>query len=954
MKHFSTKTKLLVMAVAVCLCMPMTASYLSNKANILGAVDSEGRYFVNDFEDNIPMTEAETSDLATIVVEGEGEWQFHYAFVSTNTSYIVSGAQNLRLKKNGSYVVTPVLDKGVKTVTFNTKRNNAGIDVLKSYDGGKSWVAAETVAKGTGEKTVTIEDMAVNRIKIANSTSKDADIDDLIVTAQAYGVEAQVSTGGVANITKNTADLSGSMIDRGDQPITDLGIVWSTKENPTVGDFKESTDNLNATEFTISADGLKASTTYYYRAFAVSNAGTVYGENKTFTTEQATQAVISTKDLTRSINKYVSGGIITDDGGADILEVGVLYGENSGLDLSNAAKVNPNAIKSNFTVTLPVQEGKTYHYRAFTTTTVGTSYGEEKTITIDDNVPPTPDVSEKIWCSPDGDDTTADGTEAKPFFSLDNAIAIVEPGMTICMKAGTYVYDHRINIDNKNGEPDAYIKLMCPDGRAILDFSGMPYHAHSNNPLQGVRLTSSYWHFYRVDICNASDNGLLIERNKPTGGSSSDIVALTEQGHDNIIEECNFYKNGDTGLQIKNLGEDNYIINCDSYLNCDEDEGDADGFAPKISVGDGNYFYGCRAWCNSDDGWDVFYKKDGAFGDNMTIIMDHCISYKNGFLDENTIAPKGNGNGFKCGSDQGAMNVYLNHCLAISNKAKGFDQNHNSGDIIMNNCTGMTRTSIDAKSYSYRIYEAIASGHVVKLTNCIAINDNDATDKRDKNTGLPKAGENGKYGQYGRFEVDETLSGLTTTTCEFQKAHPDFFVNTNNDADLIGERNADGSLPTHTFAHIKEGASHKMYDGTTMTSEQLLIGQGTTITDTEYRGISLSEIRSRFDVPAEIEAPSLGAYEFKTSTGIGRIASVDNNGGKVRLIQCQNGMVVIAVDGATAADEYKLVAFDASGKLLGQHNFNAKGSIYLPAVHGTVILKVVGKNVNDAVKVIMK
>jgi hypothetical protein len=65
-------------------------------------------------------------------------------------------------------------------------------------------------------------------------------------------------------------------------------------------------------------------------------------------------------------------------------------------------------------------------------------------------------------------------------------------------------------------------------------------------------------------------------------------------------------------------------------------------------------------------------------------------------------------------------------------------------------------------------------------------------------------------------------------------------------------------------------------------------------------------------------------------------------------------MVVIAVDGATAADEYKLVAFDASGKLLGQHNFNAKGSIYLPAVHGTVILKVVGKNVNDAVKVIIK
>ena len=125
---------------------------------------------------------------------------------------------------------------------------------------------------------------------------------------------------------------------------------------------------------------------------------------------------------------------------------------------------------------------------------------------------------------------------------------------------------------------------------------------------------------------------MLIERNKPTGGSASDILNRTQDGHDNIIELCNFYKNGDTGLQMKNLAANNMVINCDSYLNCDEDEGDADGFAPKLSVGDNNYFYGCRAWANSDDGWDVFYKKEGGFGDNMTVIIENSISYKNGFL----------------------------------------------------------------------------------------------------------------------------------------------------------------------------------------------------------------------------------------------------------------------------------------------------------------------------------
>ena len=96
-----------------------------------------------------------------------------------------------------------------------------------------------------------------------------------------------------------------------------------------------------------------------------------------------------------------------------------------------------------------------------------------------------------------------------------------------------------------------------------------------------------------MDVTNASDNGLLIERNKPTGGSASDIKNRTQDAHDNIIEDCKFYKNGDTGVQMKNLASYNYVLNCDAFENKDEGDGDADGFAPKISVGTGNYFYGC-------------------------------------------------------------------------------------------------------------------------------------------------------------------------------------------------------------------------------------------------------------------------------------------------------------------------------------------------------------------------
>lgn len=908
-------------------------------------VDADGRYFVQDFEDQTTYPGVDGKDANTELTFQAfgGEWVYYNSYVSTNASYNVNGSTaNLRLPKNGTYVISPILNSGVKQFTWNQMRK--ACKAYTSTDGGNTWTEA-TISGGTDGAlcTVTVESLNVNRIKIANEASGDADIDNLIVYAQAFGTPATVATGSASNVTKNAAEVSAQIVDAGDQPITEAGFVWALNANPSLADNTvEVEDVKNLTEFSLLITGLKAEQTVYYRAYVLSNAGYAYGDVKSFVTAEATPAVVATSDVTKSGKKYRLGGIVTDDGGMDLTEVGVIYSKTAGLTYDSETRVAMAKPSNKFSTTVALDEATTYYVRAYAITAKGTVYGEEKQFTTED-VPETPDdiKGEVIWCSPDGNDATADGSETNPFFDLQKAVAIAQPGDRIWMKAGTYVYDKRINIDDTNGEPEKLIELWGYQGQAVLDFSGMPYHAHSNNPYQGIRLTSSYWHFKNIDICNASDNGLLIERNKPTGGTSADVVNRTQDGHDNIIELCNFYKNGDTGLQIKNLGSDNKIINCDSYLNCDEDEGDADGFAPKISVGDNNYFYGCRAWANSDDGWDVFYKKDGNFGDNMTIILENCISYKNGFLAlPNTIAPKGNGNGIKMGSDQGAMNVYLNRCLSICNKSKSFDQNHNAGDIIMNNCTGMTLTSIDAKSYSYRIYEAIASGHEVRLTNCIAINENDATDKRDKNTGLPKPGEYGKQGQYGRFEVDETLSGMTVTNCEFHKAHPDFFESVTNHEELIGPRDEDGNIPETTFAHIKAGASHKMYDNTIMTSEQLLIDQGVEVPATTYRGIAINGIEF------EGAAPDLGAYEYGATFTDVKLVQQESQDKSVSLFQAQNGLLFVTVNDPAKARDYTLNLFDATGKLLGQHSFNgATTAIRIPAgANGLVIVKVQGTN----------
>ena len=568
----------------------------------------------------------------------------------------------------------------------------------------------------------------------------------------------------------------------------------------------------------------------------------------------------------------------------------------------------------------------------------------------------------KIYVSPTGLDTNDGLSPETPLLSIQKAVDLaVDPGTTIYLAPGEYRPTARINIDNRNGTHDNYNAMVCLDGRAVINCDH-PQHGHSDNPYQGIRLTSSYWYFYHIDITNASDNGMLIERNKPTGGSASDIINATDQGHDNIIEACNFYENGDTGLQMKNMAEYNYVINCDSYLNCDEKEGDADGFAPKITVGTGNYFFGCRAWLNSDDGWDVFYKKTDGFGDNQTIIMENCISYKNGFLDETTVAPNGNGNGFKCGSDQGAMNVYLNRCLAVCNKLKGFDQNHNSGDIILNNCTGITfveelGSSYGAKSYSYRIFEPIASGHKVSLTNCIAINDNDEKDKRDKNTGLPKSGEEGKYGQYGRFEIggEKCTGELNIITCEFQKAAPQLFVNIDNHAELTAARDANDNIPQTTFAHINPDAvynySYKVDKNTINATAKAsdLIDKGTVVNTTEYLGLPVPVLKYNGT------APDLGAYETGETTAVGRISAAHISTGKISVNQTASGMVLVTVNGASLSDSHKIIVSDINGAELASYDMiGSTTAISLPQAKGIIVLGVKGSVANETIKLMMK
>ena len=102
--------------------------------------------------------------------------------------------------------------------------------------------------------------------------------------------EPTVSTNSVSSITANTAICGGNVTSDGGGTVTARGVCWSETSEPKINNLysEESNEGTGTGSFTSSMINLKANTTYYVRAYAINEAGTVYGEEKSFKTLPST------------------------------------------------------------------------------------------------------------------------------------------------------------------------------------------------------------------------------------------------------------------------------------------------------------------------------------------------------------------------------------------------------------------------------------------------------------------------------------------------------------------------------------------------------------------------------------------------------------------------------------------------------------------------------------------
>lgn len=349
---------------------------------------------------------------------------------------------------------------------------------------------------------------------------------------------ATVSTTAMTSISTTTAVTGGTISSNGGGAITASGVVYSTNENPTTADSK-TTENATSGSYTSNLSGLLPSTTYYVRAYATNSAGTSYGSQVSFTTlANIVAPTVTTTSQSQVTNKsFVVSGNVTDWGGANVTDRGIVYSTSANPTIDNATKISTGTGLGTFSsYAYGVASSTLYYVRTFATNAAGTSYGSQATVTTKATEP---DVIRTIAKDGSGDYTTVQAAfDAVP----DNYTG----RWIIHIKPGTYterptLLSNKINVFLIGDNADTTVITNNISAGDINPDTGIAYGTSLSQTMAvfGSDFTAS-----KITIANTFVNSTA----NTQINSSTQAVALKTQGDRQAFYDCKILGYQDTYL----------------------------------------------------------------------------------------------------------------------------------------------------------------------------------------------------------------------------------------------------------------------------------------------------------------------------------------------------------------------------------------------------------------------
>ncbi|MBB5353154.1 hypothetical protein HNR46_003408 [Haloferula luteola] len=388
------------------------------------------------------------------------------------------------------------------------------------------------------------------------------------------------------------------------------------------------------------------------------------------------------------------------------------------------------------------------------------------------------------YVAPDGDDGASGGLE-DPFATVQRAQREVSPGDTVFLGGGRYamtedkvarkrgIWAYVVHLD-KSGEAERPIRYQAIEGeRPVFDFSAV-------RP-DGLRV-----HAFEVSGSHLELVGLEVTGVQVTMKGHTQSICFSNTGSHNRFERLSMHDGMGIGFYLSR-GSNNLVLNCDAWNNYDPVSeggkgGNVDGFGCHPDRGDtGNVFRGCRAWYNSDDGFDCISAWE-------SIRFEGCWAFRNGMSEDGK--KLADGNGFKVGGfgveprprlPKTIPRHEVERCLAVENKASGFYANHHPGgsDWMHNSAYGNRsnfnflgrdmRAGRDVPGFEHRIHDNLSFRGRAELQNL----------------------------DVSRCEMRGNVFGEGLSPMEFISLDP---------RDLEGQRLADGSLPEIPFLRPVAGS----------------------------------------------------------------------------------------------------------------------------------------------------